>query len=88
MHNCDYKLNGIPVFKVKFNDFCYLMSLFKTNKRFLTRDISDQRIVQYVRENKRKSNCFYFEYENVRIDFRKLKEKYDDIDRENDVINL
>lgn len=72
--NCDFKLNGLPVFVVNFSDFNYLLSLFKNNKRFLTRELEDQRIIDYVKQNKRKSNDFYFKYGDVVIDFRTYKQ--------------
>lgn len=71
---CDYKLNGLPVFKVNFSDFSYLLSLFKSNKRFLTRELQDNRVIEYVKSNKRKSKDFYFKYGDVVIDFRTYKQ--------------
>lgn len=74
MCDCDYKLNGIPVFKVNFPDFFYLTSLFNSKKRFLTRDLSDRRIIEYVKSNKRKSKDFYFKYGDIIVDFRTYKQ--------------
>lgn len=74
MCECDYKLNGIPVFKVNFSDFFYLMSLFNNKKRFLTRDLTNERLIEYVKSNKRKSKDFYFKYGDIIIDFRTYKQ--------------
>lgn len=61
-------VNNIPVFKVNFGDFSYLISLFSSKKRFLTRHLNNSELVEYIKKSR--SRDFYIEYQGCLIDFR------------------
>ncbi len=61
-------INGAPVYSVNFSDFSYLVSLYKSGKRFLTRNLENDELIDYVKKSR--SRDFYIEYQGVLVDFR------------------
>ena len=73
----DYKVNGLPVFKVGFNDFSYLSLLSKTGGRFLTRELRNTDLIDYIKKSR--SRDFMFDYNGLVIDFSKYKPSQENV---------
>lgn len=68
----DYKMNGLPVYKIGFEDFSYFIKVLTSGNRFLTRSIKDKRIVNYIKKNRNYSRDFYIEYSGIILDMRNI----------------
>lgn len=65
-------VNGLPIFDVTFSDFTYIISLYKNNKRFLTKNLTDNTLINYIKNTK--SRDCYIRYGDILIDFRTYKQ--------------
>jgi len=67
----DFNYNGIPIFKVDFSDFSYIINCFENDNRILSRNINHHELQEQYKKSK--SKAFGIFYEGVIIDFRDLK---------------
>lgn len=67
----DFTYNGIPIYKVNFSDFSYVVTCFENDNRILSRNITRSDLQEQYKKSKTKA--FGIIYEGVIIDFRDLK---------------
>ena len=67
----DFRYNGIPIYKVGFSDFTYIVNCFENDNRILSKQLTHKDLQEHYRKSK--SKAFGIFYEGVIVDFRDLK---------------
>jgi hypothetical protein len=67
----DFKYNGIPVFKVNFSDFSYIVSCFENGGRVISKNLSNEKLKECYKKSR--NHAFGVFYEGVMLDFRDFK---------------
>jgi len=69
----NFKYNGIPIYKVGFSDFSYIVNCFESGSRIFSRNIKSEDVKKFYTRTDKNRNAFGVFYEGVIIDFRNLK---------------
>jgi hypothetical protein len=67
----DFKYNGIPIFKVNFSDFSYIVSCFENGSRVISKNLMNEQLKDCYKKSR--NHAFGVFYEGVMLDFRDLK---------------
>ena len=70
--NGDFTYNGIPIYKVGFGDFSYVVNCFENGNRIFSKVIKHPELNESYKKIRNKA--FGIWYEGVIIDFRDLKQ--------------
>lgn len=65
--------NGIPIYKVNFNDFSYILECHNQGTRILSKNLQTKDFKDYYTKPRRNRDSFGIVYEGVVVDFRQLK---------------
>ena len=66
-----FTYNGIPIYKVGFYDFSYIITCFENKNRILSKNIYNKELKEQYKKSKNKA--FGIFYEGIIIDFRNTK---------------